>query len=109
MKQTYEISLQGQLSVVNCLLTLIVQTWQMMPAFLLVLFLGQTVSPVKPQLLVQPIDRDEYVSARLHRYAGVIRKSMGVKGQCCIPNCTRIFPLEQANEWKCSCLKEDAK
>ena len=45
-------------------------------------------------LLVQPIDSDDSYSASLHRYSGVVHESKGVEGQCCIPNCTRIFPEE---------------
>ena len=59
-------------------------------------------------LLVQPIDSDEYFSATLHRYSGVVHASKGVEGQCCFPDCTSIFPVEQSNGWMCSYLKEHA-
>ena len=48
------------------------------------------------------------LSARLHRYSGVVQKSKGVEGQCCISHCTSIFPGEQANGWMGSYLKEHA-
>jgi hypothetical protein len=59
-------------------------------------------------LLVQPIDSDDSYSASLRRYSGVVHASKGVEGQCCIPNCTRIFPEEHRNGWMCSYLKEHA-
>ena len=46
-------------------------------------------------LLVQPIGSEDSFAAKFHRYSGVVQKSKGVEGQCCIPNCTRKFPEER--------------
>ena len=79
-----------------------------MPFFLSrVVSLSDCVARETP-LLVQPIDSDDYFSARLHRYSGVVQESKGVEGQCCIPNCTRIFSLQKPNGETCSYLKEYA-
>ena len=64
--------------------------------------------PRETPLLEQPIDNDGLFSAKLDRYSGVVQESKGVEGQCCIPNCTRIFPVEHAKGWMCSHLKEHA-
>ena len=59
-------------------------------------------------LLVQPIDSDDTFAAKFHRYSGVVQNSKGVEGQCCIPNCTRIFPEKQPHGFQCSYLKDRA-
>ena len=61
-----------------------------------VVTLSECVSCETP-LLVKPIDSDDSFAARLHRYSGVVQESKGVEGQCCIPNCNRIFSLEKPN------------
>ena len=59
-------------------------------------------------LLVQPIHSDDAFAAKFHRYSGVIQNSNGVERQCCIPNCSSIFPAERPHVFHCSYLKEHA-
>ena len=59
-------------------------------------------------LLVPPIDSDDSFAAKLHSYSGVLEQIIGIEGQCCIPSCTRTFPVEQTKGWMFSVLKERA-